>query len=131
MVCLPTGSFGFDSDPQLYDLQPSQGCALRKIEGNPVLWTCEIQCAQHMISMKKQRFSSRPSKKVRRHGPPGSARAQPCFLSWAFPICILGLNLLRTGTIIFSELDKPPPPSNGLKINKPAGGLNRGFAVLF
>ena len=29
-----------------------------------------------MISMKKQRFSSRPRTKVRRHGPPGSARAQ-------------------------------------------------------
>ena len=29
-----------------------QGCALKKIEGSPVLWTCEIQCAQHMISMK-------------------------------------------------------------------------------
>ena len=23
-----------------------QGCALRKIEGSPALWTCEIQCAQ-------------------------------------------------------------------------------------
>ena len=34
----------------------TQGCALRKIEGSPVLWTCEIQCAQHMISMKKKDF---------------------------------------------------------------------------
>ena len=31
-----------------------------------------------MISMKKLRFSSRPRTKVRRHGPPGSSRAQPC-----------------------------------------------------
>ena len=54
-----------------------QGYALRKIEGSPVLWSCEIQYAQHVISMKKQRFSSRPKTKVIRHGPPGSARAQP------------------------------------------------------
>ena len=59
-----------------------QGCALSKIEGSPVLWTCEIQCAQHMISMKKLRFSSRPRTKVRRHGPPGSARAQPWNHCW-------------------------------------------------
>ena len=26
---------------------------LRKIEGNPVLWTCEILGAQHKISIKK------------------------------------------------------------------------------
>ena len=30
-----------------------------------------------MISMKKLRFSSHPRTKVRHHGPPGSARAQP------------------------------------------------------
>ena len=54
-----------------------QGCALRKIEGSPVFWTCEIQCAQEMISMKKQRFSSRPRTKVRRHGPQNIA------LSWS------------------------------------------------
>ena len=41
-----------------------QGCALRKIEGSPALWTCEIQCAQQMISVKKQRFSSWPRTKV-------------------------------------------------------------------
>ena len=44
-----------------------QGSALRKIEGSPVLWTCEIQCAQHMISMEKQRFSSCPRTKLRCH----------------------------------------------------------------
>ena len=54
-----------------------QGCALRKIEGSPVLWTCEIQCAQHMISMEKQRLSSCPRTKVSCHRPLGSARAQP------------------------------------------------------
>ena len=31
-----------------------------------------------MICMKKVRFVSRPRAKVRRQGPPGSARAQPC-----------------------------------------------------
>ena len=46
-----------------------------------MLWTGEIQCAKHMISMRKLRFSSCPRTKVRRHGPPGSAKAQPwyCF----------------------------------------------------
>ena len=53
---------------------------LKKIEGSPVLWTCEIQCAQHMISMKKLRFSSPLRIAIRRHGPPGSARAQ----SWVW-----------------------------------------------
>ena len=52
-----------------------QGCALRKIEGSPVLWTCKIQGALHMICMKNLRFSSRPGAKVRRQGPPGSTRA--------------------------------------------------------
>ena len=54
----------------------SQGCALRKIEGSPALWTCEIQCAQQMISMKKQRFSSCPTTKVTDVGATGH-RAQP------------------------------------------------------
>ena len=31
----------------------SQGCALRIIEGSPVSWTCEIQGAQHRMSIKK------------------------------------------------------------------------------
>ena len=55
---------------QLQDIdhQKIQGCTLRKIEGSPVLWTCKIQCAQHMISMKKLRLSSCPRTKVRRHG---------------------------------------------------------------
>ena len=48
------------------------------VEGSPVLWTCEIQCARHMISMKKLRFSSHLRTKVRHRGPPGSARARPC-----------------------------------------------------
>ena len=45
-----------------------QGCAQRKIEGSPVLWTCKIQCAQHMISMKKLRFSSRREQKLGAEG---------------------------------------------------------------
>ena len=55
---------------------PLQGCALRKIEGSPALWTCEIQCAQQMISMKKQRFSSRLRTKVTHVGVTGH-RTQP------------------------------------------------------
>ena len=55
-----------------------QGCALRKIEGSPVLWNCKIYGARHMICMKNLRFSSCPKAKVRCQGPPGSARAQPC-----------------------------------------------------
>ena len=50
-----------------------QGCALRKIEGSPELSNCKIYGAQHMICMKKVRFSSRPRAKVRRQGPPSTA----------------------------------------------------------
>ena len=57
-----------------------EGCALRKIEGSPVLWNCKIKGAQHMICMKKLRFSSHPRAKVRCQGPLGSARAQPCYI---------------------------------------------------
>ena len=53
-----------------------QGCGLTKIEGSPVLWTCKIQGAQHMICTKNLRFSSCPGAKVGRQGPPGSAGAQ-------------------------------------------------------
>ena len=35
---------------------PMQDFSERKIEGSPVLWTCEIQGAQHMICMKKTYF---------------------------------------------------------------------------
>ena len=50
-----------------------QGCAPRKIEGSPVLRTCKIKGAQHMICTKNLRFSSCPGAKVGRQGPPGSA----------------------------------------------------------
>ena len=45
-------------------------------------------------------------------------------------------SLWRTDTIVFSKLNKPPsllsspPPSNGLEVNKPPMGRNRGFAVM-
>ena len=45
-----------------------QCCALRNVEGSPVLWTCEIHGAQHMICMQKLRFSSCRRAKVRRSG---------------------------------------------------------------
>ena len=60
-------------DPDHYYLSvysmPFQGRALRKTEGSPLLWTCEIQCAQHMIFLKKLSFSSRPRATGRRQGP--------------------------------------------------------------
>ena len=66
-----------------------QGCALRKIEGCPVLWTCKIYGAQHMICMKNLRFSIHPRAKVGRQGPPGSARAQPWTLQAEFRnVCV-------------------------------------------
>ena len=43
-----------------------------------VLWPCEIQGAQHMICMKKWRFSSHLRAKVRRQGPLNAAIVQPC-----------------------------------------------------
>ena len=56
----------------------AQGCALRKIEGGPVLGSCKIKGTQHMICMQNLRFSSCPRAKVKRQGPPVSARAQRC-----------------------------------------------------
>ena len=44
-----------------------------------MLWTCEIQDAQFMISIGKLRFSSCLGAKVRCQGPPGTAKAQLCF----------------------------------------------------
>ena len=81
-AAVSSGSF---SDPQGC---LTQGCALRKIEGRPVLWTCKIQGAQHMICMKNLRFSSRPGTKVGCQRPPGSARARPCWqlLTWWVPM---------------------------------------------
>ena len=54
----------------------AQGCALWEIKGVPVLWTCEIQGAQHMIWVKKVRFSSSPIANVRHHKPLGASRAE-------------------------------------------------------
>ena len=54
-----------------------QGFALRNIERRPVIRTCKIPAAQHMIRVKNLRFSSHPRAKVRCQGPLGSARAQP------------------------------------------------------
>ena len=44
-----------------------------------MLWTCEIQDAQYMISMGKLRFSSCFGAKAICQGPPGTAKAQLCF----------------------------------------------------
>ena len=56
----------------------TQGSALRKIKGSPVLVICETLGAQHVICIKKNlRFCGCPKAKVGCQGPPGSARAQP------------------------------------------------------
>ena len=34
------------------DISGCHRCSMKKIEGSPVLWICEMQAAQHMISMK-------------------------------------------------------------------------------
>ena len=67
-------SLGPDPSVGKENMDTNQGCALRKIEGSPVLWACKIQGAQHMICMKKLWFSSRPRTKVRCQG---SAWAHP------------------------------------------------------
>ena len=73
-----------------------QGFALRRIEGSPALWTCEIQCAQQMISVKKQRFSSWPRTKVTDVGAKGH-RAQP----WSWSI-----KMQKWMRPIFSHLER-------------------------
>ena len=75
----------------------------------PVLWTCVIQCAQHMISMKKQKFCSCPRTKLRCHGPPGSARAQP----WCYTFLLL---LELNKNIIILSLFNPLSPSIHIQI---------------
>ena len=74
-----------------------------KIESSPVLWTCEIQGAQYMISMKKLRFSSHSRTKVRHQGPPGSARAQPW--SWATQYMLQPYYHLFSRDFIFMNLE--------------------------
>ena len=51
----------------------------KEIEGSSELSNYKIYGAQHMICMKEVRFFSRPRAKVRRQGPPGSARAKHWF----------------------------------------------------
>lgn len=59
-----------------------QGCALRKIEGiSLVLWICEIQGTQLVISMKKITFPNSPRAKVRcLQGPLRAYKTQPSAL---------------------------------------------------
>lgn len=59
-----------------------QGCALRKIEGiSLVLWICEIQGTQLVISMKKITFPNSPRAKVRcLQGPLSAYKTQPSAL---------------------------------------------------
>ena len=54
-------------------IQHEQCCALRKIEGTPVLWICTIQGAQHMICLKKTKIVAQDQKL----GAMGSANPNP------------------------------------------------------
>lgn len=49
----------------------------QKIERSPMHWTCKIQGAQHIICIKKLRFSSHPRANVRHQEPLGSTRTKP------------------------------------------------------
>ena len=44
-------------DLKLVSLKSFQVCTLRKIEGTPVVWTCETQGAQHLITLKQTKNS--------------------------------------------------------------------------
>ena len=54
-------------------IQHEQCCALRKIEGTPVLWICKIQGAQYMICLKKTKIVAQDQKL----GAMGSANPNP------------------------------------------------------
>ena len=56
----------------------TQSCALRKIEGAQCSEPVKSRVPSIMICKIKLRFFSHPRAKVRRQGPPGCARAQPC-----------------------------------------------------
>ena len=43
---------------------------------SPLLWTCEIQIALHMVCYENTKFSSCPGANMRCQGPLGNARAQ-------------------------------------------------------
>ena len=55
-----------------------------------------------MICMKNLRFSSRPRIKVRRHGPPGSAKAQPCFYKKGSELGLI-LKVRQSAKIVVSD----------------------------
>ena len=67
--------------------------------------TCEIQGAQHMISMKKLRFSSCPRAKVSHQGPQRTALEHSLgynvqsYLSCVFCVCVWSIISLRTSWI--------------------------------
>ena len=49
--------------PHSLALGYSRLCALRKIDGSPVFWNCEIQGTHRRISMKKLRFCGHPEER--------------------------------------------------------------------
>ena len=61
---------------------------------------------------------------------PTEVEVPQTFLYLSFPALYYS-SLGRTDTIVFSELDKlPPPPLNRLELDKPPREFNRGFTVL-
>ena len=69
------------------------GCALRKFEESPKLWTCGIQGAQYMVSVKTAKICWSPM------GPPTAVRAhvQSCYTFSLFLFFIF----LSTGDFVF------------------------------
>ena len=85
-----------------------QGCALRKTEGSPVLWTCGVQGSQHMICMQKLRFFSSP-----RASYTVGTTGHGCYQSTARPMLCYSqsfLPLSSLGAFHLSELTTRPFP---------------------
>lgn len=82
-----------------------QWCALRKIEESLVPWTCEIQSAQCMISMKRTKifYCSCLGEKIGHQGPLGAARTQPWLLYGRGRGCGGGVGM-ETATSLLSGL---------------------------
>ena len=89
----------------------TQGCALRKFEGNPRLWTCGIQGDQYMISVKIAKICWSPMAPPM--GPPSTVRAQSChsfshvlffiFLSTGDVVFLFNIGMINQMRRLFSE----------------------------
>ena len=107
-----------------------QGCALRNIERRPVIWTCKIPAAQHIILMKNVGFSSHPRAKVRHQGPPGSARAQS-WKRYPFSYTFYWQNMLPISHTMFRTLHSFKLLYNSFLIDHNARTFSPLFLSLF